>query len=40
LVTTSDRIAIPPIQHFRQLVHQMLGIESASENHVLLIANS
>ncbi|HAZ49015.1 MAG TPA: LysR family transcriptional regulator [Cyanobacteria bacterium UBA11369] len=40
LVTTSDRISIPPIQHFRELVHQMLGIQSESEKHLLLIANS
>jgi DNA-binding transcriptional LysR family regulator len=28
LVTTSDRLAIPPIKHFRHLVHKLIGIES------------
>jgi DNA-binding transcriptional LysR family regulator len=28
LVTTSDRLSIPPIQHFRLLVHQLLGVQS------------
>lgn len=26
LVTTQDRMQIPPIQHFRQLVHELLGL--------------
>ncbi|HEY9851802.1 MAG TPA: LysR family transcriptional regulator [Leptolyngbyaceae cyanobacterium] len=28
LVTTCDRIQIPPIQHFRHLVHKLIGIQS------------
>lgn len=31
LVTTSDRLQIPPIQHFRNLVHQLIGFQSQPE---------
>lgn len=30
LVTTCDRLQIPPIAHFRNLVHKLIGIDSAN----------
>ncbi|MFB2834340.1 LysR family transcriptional regulator [Floridanema evergladense] len=30
LVTTCDRLQIPPIAHFRSLVHKLIGIDSAN----------
>lgn len=30
LVTTCDRLQIPPISHFRSLVHKIIGIDSAN----------
>ncbi|HEY9300055.1 MAG TPA: LysR family transcriptional regulator substrate-binding protein, partial [Phormidium sp.] len=30
LVTTCDRLQIPPIGHFRSLVHKLIGVDSAN----------